>query len=423
MLLRQKHDLAQEDWKQAKTRLTLQYQKAVAENQFYRSFIRFFPFETEISSRSGALSGLSAAIKDVVAVAGAPLSLGLPHPIQVSQSAAVVDSLRGRGAALFGATELDPLCLDHWGIGTQGKIRNPVDTECSPLGSSGGSAVAVARNQVDFALGTDFGGSIRLPAAACGICSFRAAPGFIDSKGTFLLSTSLDALGYLAPALDDISFLLESLHDVPAPSTERPEFYIPNDEDLNLLSEPARGEFDAICDFLSSAYALHSLESQISFAQALRARKVIAVEEAAKQIRQLRIATESLPITARAVISYDSNLEVPEKAAARCLAQELENKLSRMLSGSKLLLTPTLPRNVPRWTEIEEGKDFMPALNLFLALVNICGLTAITFPLSRALRSAPYSLQLIGPPGTEGSVVEAAKSVEKHLKSLIATRS
>ncbi len=151
----------------------------------------------------GPLSGLTFAVKDFIDVAGCRTGGGNPdwlagHPV-AARSAAVVETLLGAGARLVGKTNMDELAFSLEGANAHyGTPVNPVCPDRLPGGSSSGSAVAVAAGLVDFALGTDTGGSVRVPASFTGIFGFRPTHGRVSTVGVAPFSPSYDTIGWLA---------------------------------------------------------------------------------------------------------------------------------------------------------------------------------------------------------------------------------
>src|ERR1700686_5824662 len=142
------------------------------------------------------------AVKDLVDVRGTPTTGGgriLPTEPK-SEDAPLIRNLRGHGCVMIGKTN-----LHEWAFGSPnmnrhyGTVHNPRDRSRVAGGSSGGSAAAVAAGACDWAIGSDTGGSVRIPAALCGIVGFKPTVGTIDTKGLVPLSFSLDTIGSLAP--------------------------------------------------------------------------------------------------------------------------------------------------------------------------------------------------------------------------------
>nr|WP_312148651.1 amidase family protein [Paenibacillus odorifer] len=156
---------------------------------------------------SGILDGLTFAVKDVFAVAGHSSSAGNPdwlhshHPS--TEHAVVVHRLLLSGATLRGAAHTDELMYSLGGENHHfGTPINPRAVGRIPGGSSSGSAVAVASGSVDFALGTDTGGSIRVPSSYCGVYGFRPTHGAVDFQGVIPLSPAFDTIGWMSDRLD-----------------------------------------------------------------------------------------------------------------------------------------------------------------------------------------------------------------------------
>ncbi|KAI7257790.1 hypothetical protein KC345_g10699, partial [Hortaea werneckii] len=151
----------------------------------------------------GTLDGLSFTVKDVFAVAGHRSSAGNPdwlrsHEPPAAHAPAVLKLLQA-GAALHGAAHTDELMYSLGGENYHyGTPVNPRGEDRIPGGSSSGSAVAVASGSVDFALGTDTGGSVRVPSAYCGVYGFRPTHGAVDMEGVIPLAPGFDTVGWMA---------------------------------------------------------------------------------------------------------------------------------------------------------------------------------------------------------------------------------
>src|ERR1700753_2210693 len=152
----------------------------------------------------GSAAGPRLAVKDCIDVAGLPTTAGCPVVAEMAEraetDAAVVASARMSGARIVGKTGLTELCwsasgVNHWA----GTPVNPLDPRRVPGGSSSGSAVAVALGEADVAFGTDTGGSVRIPAACCGIAGLKTAHGRVPGKGVYPPGLSLDTVGPLGP--------------------------------------------------------------------------------------------------------------------------------------------------------------------------------------------------------------------------------
>ena len=154
----------------------------------------------------GPLHGIPVAVKDIIDVAGLPTGMGSAHfdGHVADDDAVCVTMLRDAGAVIVGKTGTQEFAFGATGdVSASGPVRNPHDRERMAGGSSSGSAVAVAAGTVPLALGTDTGGSVRIPSAFCGVAGFKPAYGAIPAGGVFPLSRSLDHVGVLAASAAD----------------------------------------------------------------------------------------------------------------------------------------------------------------------------------------------------------------------------
>src|SRR5256712_12918251 len=168
-----------------------------------------------VSSEEG--EGTVVAVKDLVDVAGMVTTAGgviLPRE-PAAEDAPVVKRLRNAVCVVVGKTN-----LHEWAFGVTstnphyGAVRNPHDVDRVPGGSSGGSAVAVAAGMCDWAVGSDTGGSIRIPASFCGVVGFKPTIGSVDTTGVFPLSRSLDTMGPLARDVRSAARALEMMSEL-----------------------------------------------------------------------------------------------------------------------------------------------------------------------------------------------------------------
>ncbi len=163
------------------------------------------------ADNSGLLAGVDVGVKDIIAVAGVPMDCGsaVMHGYVPATDATVVDRLRRAGATIAAKTNLDELAASPWGNSFSGTITNPHDETRIAGGSSGGSAVAVATDQVDVALGTDTGGSVRIPAAFCGVVGLKPTYGLVPLRGVLENTYTQDHVGPMTVSVADAARVLE----------------------------------------------------------------------------------------------------------------------------------------------------------------------------------------------------------------------
>jgi aspartyl-tRNA(Asn)/glutamyl-tRNA(Gln) amidotransferase subunit A len=208
----------------------------------------------------GSLDGVPVAVKDCIAIAGAPTTNGSvvdASPV-APRDAGIVRALRGRGLVIVGKTNQSELAFS--GLGTNPHFGSPVnplsiDEPLVPGGSSSGSAAAVASGLVPLALGTDTSGSVRIPAAFCGIVGYKSTEARFPLDGVRRLSPTLDSIGFLARSLADLHQALAGLGMVGAVTAEQPvgvtRFVVPDGELVEDCDHDVRVWFEQQVERLS----------------------------------------------------------------------------------------------------------------------------------------------------------------------------
>ncbi|AFZ66004.1 amidase [Deinococcus peraridilitoris] len=169
------------------------------------------PSEPLRARAPGPLSGLTFSAKDLYGIPGWPLRAGTQAPLPNVGESLLVRQLLERGADLIGSTQLHEVALGIIGFNAFGGTRNPLDPARIAGGSSGGAAASVALGEVDFALGTDTGGSIRVPASFCGVVGFKPTFGLYSTEGVLPLSQTCDHAGPLARTVGVIARVHEAV--------------------------------------------------------------------------------------------------------------------------------------------------------------------------------------------------------------------
>ncbi|WP_435176512.1 amidase [Halorussus sp. AFM4] len=162
---------------------------------------------------SGALSGVEVGVKDIIAVAGVPMQCGSAamRGNVPATDATVVERLRAAGSTITAKTNLDEFAGGSRAVSADGQMRNPHNEDHVPGGSSGGSAIAVATGRVDVALGTDTGGSVRMPSSHCGIVGLKPTYGLVPLDGVVENTYTLDHVGPMATSVSDAAGVLDAI--------------------------------------------------------------------------------------------------------------------------------------------------------------------------------------------------------------------
>ena len=374
---------------------------------------------------AGLLTGVPVAVKDIVDMAGLPTRCGSaaypdrPRPAD----ARAVSRLREAGAVIVGKTTTHELACGVYSL----PAANPWDTGRIPGGSSGGSGAAVAAGLVPMAVGSDTGGSIRIPAALCGVAGLKPTYGLVPTGGVEPLAWSLDHLGPLAASVEDCASSLEVLagggdytsglgggvRGMRIGVLAGPPFS-PMAPDV----EAAFGEAVEVLAGLGAAPAeldIPELEYTLEAEFAL-----VGSEAAAHHRRLLRDRPELIDPAIRQVFMAGTLMPASHYLKG-CQAREaIRGAIRREMEGRRLdlLVSPTLPAAAvrPDQQEIELGGE-MESVNMAYvrttAPFNLSGQPALSVPCGLDREGLPIGLQLVGRPFDEGAVLRAGAAYEE----------
>lgn len=360
----------------------------------------------------GPLHGIPISLKDLIDQAGVVTTAGstVLDDRTASSDAAVVARLHEAGAIIIGRTN-----LHQFAVGTTsedssfGAVRHPQAPDRSPGGSSGGSAAAVATGMGLASIGTDTGGSIRIPAAVCGIVGLKATTGEIPNDGVIPMSLSLDHVGPLTRTVQDAAWVADVLAGR-APETIAP---IPIrglrlarlDGYFDVLAPDVRLAFEAALERLSLAGARVGLETLPNTDRISSVYANIALPEAAAwHAPFLDSRTPQYAPAVHARISHGRTVSAVDYLAARDAAAAYRADVDALLAGHEAIVLPTLPIVAPPIGLAEVVIDpsigvSMPtrlAMLKHTQLFNLTGHPAISLPLPVRADGLPVGLQLVG---------------------------
>jgi amidase len=352
------------------------------------------------------------AVKDCIDVEGLPTTAGCQviaeQASPAKRDAPVVAAARRAGARIVGKTSLTELCWSASGINPWlGTPPNPLDTRRIPGGSSSGSAVAVARGEADVALGTDTGGSVRIPAACCGITGLKTTWGRVPLDGVYPLAPSLDTVGPLGADVAAVELGMRLIDPGFAGASADPSARI------GRIRPAADVGVDTATDAAIDA-ALASL--QVTDVDGFDFRAVNQAGNVAIDVEAYPANAHLLPHLDRLTPGIRRNLEEAAKitseeaAEANRVRQELRDWFSAALARHPVLALPALIGAPPLIGErMSTTVLTMPA--------NLAGLPALVLPVPGGPAGLPASLQLIGPPGGEEQLIGLGYAIEAALRS------
>ncbi len=385
---------------------------------------------------AGPLHGIPVAVKDNIDTADMPTTYGSAHFAghRPDRDARCVANLREAGAILIGKTLTHEFAYGPTGDRSlQGAARNPANTACMTGGSSAGSAAAVAAGMVPLAIGTDTGGSIRIPAAFCGAVGFK--PGFdaVSTEGVFPLSTSLDHVGPIAGNVKDCALLFDALRSGKTGGSRAARS---SDTQLQLrdlrIGWIAPGCFGPIDGRLYDKVFAHAMETfgktpdLITELTPLAARfqtTLAALQRAeAYEVHADRMehAPELFGQEVRERLHMSAETRGWEYVEARKEQIRLGDAVAKLFERYDLLLMPTLPIIAPLINERtvlvrdHAGEQQVPTRNALLSLTsawNVVGLPSITVPAGE-LDGMPIGLQVIGAKGSDDKMLDSLTGIE-----------
>lgn len=378
----------------------------------------------------GPLHGMPISLKDLIDEAGVPNTAGsrvLDDRLPVAD-APLVARLREAGAVIIGRANLHEFALgttsDDSGFGA---VHNPHDETRSPGGSSGGSAAAVAAGMSIATIGTDTGGSIRIPAAACGLVGLKPSRGDVPNDGIVPLSTTLDHAGPLALSVQDAAWVWQVVAGRPtnivAPVTARGLRLTRLAGYFDAPLEPAvRTTFMAALDRLTSAGASIG-PAEIAGTERISQMYVdIVLPEAAHwHAPYLDSRKDRYRPTVQARIAHGRTISAVSYIDALEQCAAFERRLSALLDSCDALVLPTLPITAPVIGQTDIVVDpatgvALPVRGVMLKhtqLFNMSGHPAISLPL--ASPGLPIGLQLVGRRNQTEALLAVAAACERVL--------
>lgn len=417
--------------------------------------------EQKIKNNSaGKLAGMVIAIKDVLAYKGHPLtcSSNILKNFTSLYTATAVQKLIDEDAIIIGKTNCDEFAMGSSNENSAfGNVLNPVDKTRVPGGSSGGSAVAVAANLCDVSLGTDTGGSIRQPAAFCGVYGFKPTYGRVSRFGLTAFASSFDTIGPFTKNVGDAALVMEVISakdDNDSTSVDKivPDFLaslkderkfkigIPKEYFADGLDEEIKTAVLNVADKLklenyfvkevslpkteytiAAYYILTTAEASSNLARFDGARYGIRskdfndlnemyvntrVEGLGKEVkRRIMLGTYVLSTG-----YYDAYYRKAQKVR-RLIKEDFDNVFKQV----DLLITPTTPTTAFKIGEKSDDPLKMYLSDIYTTSANLAGLPGISIPIGRNSEDMPIGLQILSQQFDEEKILQLAKHIQDEV--------
>jgi aspartyl-tRNA(Asn)/glutamyl-tRNA(Gln) amidotransferase subunit A len=375
----------------------------------------------------GPLHGVPVSVKDLFDLSGTPTTAASrvrEHHVAATDSAAVA-RLRQAGVVFVGKTNLHEFAFGTTNEDSAyGPARNPHDSTRSPGGSSGGSAASIVAGMALGSLGSDTGGSIRIPAAACGLVGLKPTYGEVGLEGAVPLSRALDHAGPLARTVDDAWVMYRALAGGSSarPRTPAPlaglKLVVLREYFCDVLDEEVRRRFEEAVEAVRAA-GPQIVERRIDHA-VLTAPAYMHItfgDAAAYHATTIETVPHLYTPAVRQRIELARYVMAEDYVRAQEVREALRRDVDAALGADAALMLPTLPLPAPTIgatkVQIGERTELVRALMLRLTqLFNLTGHPAISLPCGATASGLPCGLQLVGARGGTENLLATAAAVE-----------
>lgn len=416
-------------------------QRIETENTRLNAFIRVLADDARRQAREadrelagghdrGPLHGVPISIKDLLDMRGLPTTAASRvREDHVAQSdATAIAHLRQSGAVFVGKTNLHEFAFGTTNEDSAfGPARNPHDPSRSPGGSSGGSAASVATGMALATVGTDTGGSIRIPAAACGIVGLKPSFGEVSVDGVVPLSRTFDHVGPLSRTVTDACLVYHALlGDVGAPlPAPRPvtglRLAVPRTYFCDILDNDVRARFEEALERLRAAGA-HVSDIDIRHAADIAPvyLHISFADAAAYHATTLETMPERYTEPVRLRLEMSRYVLGEDYVRALAGREVLRREVDAALAQHDALVLPTLPIVAPPIgaSSVQVGDTKQPVRNMMLRLTqlfNVTGHPAISMPAGQNADGLPCAVQLVGLRGQTDALLRVALACERQI--------
>jgi len=451
-------------------RTVAEYLATAAERKDLNAFLRLSGDRALVQARAadkklaagtaGPLAGMVVAVKDNICIRDEQVTCAskiLEHFVSL-YDATVIERLRSADAVLIGKTNLDEFAM---GSSTEnsafGPVRHPLDASRVPGGSSGASAVAVAAGMSDTALGSDTGGSIRQPAAFCGVVGLKPTYGRVSRYGLVALASSVDQIGPFAHTVVDAASVLQviaghDVHDSTSANVPVPDYLsaltgdvsglkvgVPKEALAEGLQDEIRSAIQSAVEILkrggasveditlphsdyviSTYYILMMAEASSNLARYDGARYGYR-SASARDLAEVYVQSRSEgfgPETKRRIMLGTYVLSAGYYDAYYRKAQKvrrlIQNDFFKAFKSADCVLMPTTPTTAFRFGEKVDDPLQMYLSDVYTVSANLAGIPAVSVPYGQDVKGLPIGVQILGRQFDEATILRVADYLERH---------
>jgi len=407
----------------------------------YRDDARALADAADLERRAGAargpLHGLPVALKDLFEIAGRQTTAGSKSWLGRTSdyTATVVEKLLAAGMIPLGKTHMVEFAFGGWGRNEpMGAPWNPWDLATHRVagGSSSGSAVAVAAGMVPAAIGSDTGGSVRIPASLCGLTGLKTTYGLVSLRGAVPLSTSLDTIGPLAHTAEDVALLTAAMAgpdraDPPTLAAPRVDFgdalarapdvrglaiacLAPEQFPAAIDDEVVRARHEAVDVLRQRGAQVADVRAPIDFDDiAARVGRLLACEAYAYHRAYIEDTTLPIDPWVRRRTLGGKGVTAADYIGELAAMRRAQAAFAAWMRGYDALLTPTLPITALPVADVDEATAPLAA---FTRAVNYLGGCGLSLPAGFSAAGLPIGVQLVGAPFTEPMLVRIGRAFQ-----------
>lgn len=381
------------------------------------------------------LAGMVVSIKDLFDVTGEVTRAGSRARTGEEPAACdaeIVRRLRKAGAIIIGRTTMTEFAFSGLGLNPHfGTPANPWQREQRriPGGSSSGAAISVTDQMAEAALGTDTGGSVRIPAALCGLVGFKPTAQTVPLQGTLPLSPTFDSIGPLAPSVDQCARLysvLSGQHPPPRPSSawHSATLMVLKNQVLEDLDTEVARTYERTLNHLSElGFKLveHHSSAVANLPEIMQDGGIVAAEAFEWHEQLLKRKGSTYDPRVRSRIERGAKHRAADYIRRRQLRSRLVSEWQREVVGFDAVLAPTVPTIAPRIDELETNEEAYSRVNLLMlrntTIVNALDGCAISLPCQEPER-APVGLMLIGASRGDWPLLSLAEGLETRINAV-----